>query len=207
MSGGREHAAAYVSPSTLSPAHGSTPVTAAIKVHEIVESAVRAYQTEPSLLRRRASSLPPPIRVRVGQRSGIIAGAATLGLALGIFATFLGVRALRTRDSAAVQLPSLPENAEPAPHSSSNHLRNGSSPGPTPMPVAASGGEVPPLPAASASPAAGFPPAAPPTRASLPATLRTKTPKPATSRPASPSPSPSPAQPTSAAPKSDLWLE
>ena len=58
VSGGREHARAYVSPVTVKPGTPTTPVTGAVKVLDVVEKAVRAYQTEPSLLRRRLSSLP-----------------------------------------------------------------------------------------------------------------------------------------------------
>lgn len=58
ISGGRSAARAYVSPSTLAPSHGSSHHTKAVKIHESVREESYRYTTEPSLLRRRQSSLP-----------------------------------------------------------------------------------------------------------------------------------------------------
>ena len=61
VSGGRAAAAAYMSPSTLPPGHGAGKITSAVKVHEKVQEDARTFPTEPSLMRRRQSSLPPPL--------------------------------------------------------------------------------------------------------------------------------------------------
>jgi hypothetical protein len=82
ISGGREQARAYVSPITVKPGTSTTPVTGAVKVMDIVDKAVRAYKTEPSLLRRRLSSLPsafgPP-----KTRMHLLVGAIAIGLVMG----------------------------------------------------------------------------------------------------------------------------
>lgn len=67
VSGGRAAAAAYVSPSTLPPGHGTGRITAAVKVHEAVQQDARTFPTEPSLMRRRESSLPPPMPPGYGE--------------------------------------------------------------------------------------------------------------------------------------------
>lgn len=59
-SGGRVAAIAYVSPKTVSPAQGVRQETVPVRVHTSVIKDAHSYKTEPSLLRRRASSLPPP---------------------------------------------------------------------------------------------------------------------------------------------------
>lgn len=60
LSGGREHAAAYVSPATVPPSLGRTTATGAIRVDTTVLNESRSHETEPSLWVRRQSSLPPP---------------------------------------------------------------------------------------------------------------------------------------------------
>ncbi len=93
ISGGRVAAAAYVSPVTLPPATGNTPVTSAIKVHQRVKEEVRSYVTEPSLLRRRESSLPPePPGYRDDSRKLIVGLGAALVVALLMIVYLVGFR-------------------------------------------------------------------------------------------------------------------
>jgi hypothetical protein len=91
ISGGREHAAAYVSPITVKPGTPTTPVTGAVKVMDVVEKAVRAYKTEPSLLRRRLSSLPPKMPPPE-TRMHLLVGAIAIGLVIGAMLFWAAVR-------------------------------------------------------------------------------------------------------------------
>jgi hypothetical protein len=59
MSGGREHAAAYVSPGTVPPSRGRSRTTAAIRVDRRVLNESRSHETEPSLRVRRQASFSP----------------------------------------------------------------------------------------------------------------------------------------------------
>lgn len=59
-SGGREHAAAYVGPLTLAPSEGNLGTHPGVRIEEEVLHESRYHLTEPSLLVRRQSSMPPP---------------------------------------------------------------------------------------------------------------------------------------------------
>ncbi len=112
ISGGREHAKAYVSPTTLRPSTPVPPITSAVKVLDVVENAVRAYRTEPSLLRRRASSLPP--RFPSDQpRTHLLVGGVAIGIVLAAMALW-GV--LRTQQQPTAGPPSNEPDSPAAPH-------------------------------------------------------------------------------------------
>lgn len=104
VSGGRAQASAYVSPSTLPPEQGRDHITSAIKVDEVVRNAVRAYETEPSLMRRRASSLPPRMPLPQEKRNGaaLVLGALVLGLVLGAGILWAAMNSLRTGEQAEI---------------------------------------------------------------------------------------------------------
>jgi hypothetical protein len=202
VSGGRLQARAYVSPVTVKPSTGNTPITAAIKVHDIVENAVRAYQTEPSLLRRRQSSLPP----RPGsnqERLRVLMGGAAAIILLGAVIFWITLR------GAERVTPPFPEAAVPTRIQSSSH--------PEPKPAGSTQEEpedtgeaaqedfkasTPPPPAPAPAPQEPAPkktaPAALPRTAPAPVAA----PAPAAVR----APAAAPAQQSQKKPK-DLWLE
>lgn len=108
VSGGRAQAAAYVSPSTLPPEQGKDHITSAIKVDEVVRNAVRAYETEPSLLRRRASSLPPRPATPPPKRTAavLVLGALVLGLVLGASILWAAMNSLRAKEQLGIAVDS-----------------------------------------------------------------------------------------------------
>lgn len=85
VSGGRAAASAYVSPSTLAPGHGAEPKVQSVEVDSRVIREARFHQTEPSLMRRRASHVPPePTYVPMKKSSWVLPALLALGAAVGI---------------------------------------------------------------------------------------------------------------------------
>jgi hypothetical protein len=119
VSGGRERAAVYVSPTTVAPGHGKDHITSAIKVDEVVANAVRAYETEPSLLKRRASSLPPKMPREYERSSKLVWAALIAGLLLGGIVVWLGSSLPESENpkkdrNASAQGPKQGSDAKPA---------------------------------------------------------------------------------------------
>lgn len=192
VSGGRERAAAYVSPTTVSPGHGKDHITSAIKVDEVVANAVRAYETEPSLLRRRASSLPPRMPREHDRTSVLVWAALLVGLLLGGLVVWLGTAA-SDDESVPVQQPVSADSAPQAnPNAGSKESPSATADSDRPPPASKS----PSTEAASGSPAPQVVPKAKPVEA----------PRPSVTPAARPTPKPA-AQPTTKKPSDDLWLE
>lgn len=130
VSGGREHARAYVSPVTVKPGTPTTPVTGAVKVLDVVEKAVRAYQTEPSLLKRRLSSLPPPFSPPQ-TRTHLLIGAISIGLVIGAMAVWAVLRTTSDETELPGQATKAePDKPRPAPPKKQKISRNESGSGP-----------------------------------------------------------------------------
>lgn len=159
MSGGREQARAYVSPVTVKPGTPTTPVTGAVKVLDVVEKAVRAYQTEPSLLKRRLSSLPPT-QAQPQTRMHLLIGVIAVGLVVGAMLVWAVIRTTAPQPEEpgpATKLP--PAAARPAFPNKQKISRNESESGPKTVtegennaePEAAPQGQQPTPPAAQKS--------------------------------------------------------
>ena len=111
VSGGRSSAAAYVSPSTLAPGHGAEPRLGPVEVDEHVLREARSFQTEPSLMRKRASQVPPEAQLPVIPKTSasawpwLIAGAVVASLLLVYFFASPGPTAPFSSESAPGLVP------------------------------------------------------------------------------------------------------
>jgi len=87
VSGGRAAASAYVSPSTLAPGHGAEPKVQSVEVDSRVIREARFHQTEPSLVRRRASQVPPePTELPMKKASWLLPVLIVLGVSAALAA-------------------------------------------------------------------------------------------------------------------------
>lgn len=126
LSGGRAIAAAYVSPSTLAPGHGTEPKLGPVEVAEHVLREARSFQTEPSLVRKRASYNPqPPLTRASGRHVWIYAAGALIVLIVLVASQFIvaedvertpaaGAEAART-ETARVESSNVKRLEAPAP--------------------------------------------------------------------------------------------
>lgn len=219
LSGGRAIAAAYVSPSTLAPGHGTEPKLGPVEVAEHVLREARSFQTEPSLVRKRASYNPqPPLTRASGRHVWIYAAGALIVLIVLVASQFIvaedvertpaaGAEAART-ETERVESSNVKSLEAPAPipeAENSTHKIAAETPISSPsQPFSNESGNAAtnrPIQGHAASPSQNTQSLSPSAHSST-ATPRTKpdvTPKPATKS------TPRNAEPTGK--KRDLWLE
>lgn len=215
LSGGRSAAAAYVSPSTLSPGHGAEPRVHPVEVDARVLREARLHRTEPSLVRKRASQIPPePVAVPMKQNSRFV----FVLLGFGVFAVMgvLGWKLLSTTD--APKPSPFPTSQVPQAVAPGSDLSVTQPARTTPV----DGTVSEPVPAAQPSASPPGPPRAgelgaaqPSVQENRPAALETRNEalqRPTSShadRPARPrvTPSPAPNPAPKATPSRELWLE
>ncbi len=211
LSGGRAAAAAYVSPSTLSPGHGTDPQVRPVEVAEHVLKEARSFQTEPSLVKKRASQLPPqaervaPPMVQRSPWSGPAAGVIAALLVVGVYFLFRG--------EAGEEPPTLQKNAalaessDGAPFAASAEVA-ASQPPPEVEPASSAGIATSAPPSPSVEPSSSGTGSAQPRPSLPPSGQKRRNEK--SARPKINHASPSPPQPTSkpvSTKKRDLWLE
>ena len=140
VSGGRAAAAAYVSPSTLSPGHGTDPRVVPVEVADHVLREARSFQTEPSLARKRASHNPPaavslPVPPPARSRRPLVIGAGallTLALVGGAWAVLRSTRALHEPGTTAPVIHNSPSTPAVPPSQAAAPSTAREVPSPTP---------------------------------------------------------------------------
>lgn len=210
VSGGRASAAAYVSPSTVAPGQAVRPMTSKVQLHEQVKKEARSFHTEPSLLRRRASSLPPTEELASAAFSTkkwlILGGMAAL---VGGVGTFWAAAWLQSAESDAPDLPPFTtelHSGVPSVDRKVEESSNSELPRPKSKPDSVQGAHTTLPSSREAAPAqkdAATTGALVPSQAAASSSLK---PRPLKKTPPSPTqitPAPSPAQKK----KDDLWLE
>jgi len=198
ISGGRAVASAYVSPKTVPPGKGHDHVTAAVKVLETVQEEARSYRTEPSLLRRRASSLPPPMP---GRKAGapiawILGGLCALALAGGL--TYFALPLENASNEA--EKPNGKAADKPLPAESAPAMETSAPPAAAAQPAADDSPQVKEA-VENKEPS----PEAQPKAAKVPPGAKTRAPVPG--RAPQPQAAPSPKKPTAAPESDDPWLD
>lgn len=134
LSGGRAVAAAYVSPSTLSPGHGTEPKLGPVEVAEHVLREARSFQTEPSLAKKRASHNPPqtpPVRRLSWSKVWVYAGG---GVLLG-FAVLIAGQFARSAHGEQSQIALTRPSAEAMPSSTPRGAQQSTGPKPVERPA------------------------------------------------------------------------
>lgn len=207
VSGGRAAAAAYVSPTTVPPGQGTGRITAAVKVHEAVRQDARSFPTEPSLMRRRESSLPPPMPPGYEEPQPSMAKPILLGVAAAcVLGALLGWALLAEQESQpAVKLPQQDRQLTEEPKEIGNAVRERPKQevgGPATTPSAPESTHLKktkkPAPEVAPSPSTGVSPSAKPQPQAQPQATSGK--KPA----AKPVPAPAPKKSPS---EEDPWLD
>jgi hypothetical protein len=111
-SGGREHAAAYVPPLTLTPSAGSLGTASGIKVDTTVLEESRYHVTEPSLLVRRETSYPPAPGRRHGPTTAVLLMIVLVSATVAAGAVYFSLKISEPEPTPTPRLVNLPEEEE-----------------------------------------------------------------------------------------------